>query len=226
MQSDEVSSALLNSIPGIQYGWGDARSPFPKNFSQTSWEEIKPNWKQIHGTRVAVFNNPKENLGECDGFYTEKKQLPIAIATADCVPILLARKDGRAVAGLHAGWRGTLARIVESWARLLIEKNDHPSNWIAALGPSVCGDTYEVSNEIMEKFFKEFPTIASTLSPKVRYLDLHVVNSWQLKHVGVQMIERIPLCTKNSLFSDKSHRFHSYRREGTGTRQYSVIMLR
>lgn len=221
-----MRSALFDSIPEIQYGWGDAAHYYPPEFSESEWLAIKPTWKQVHGTRVTVLKSPKDNLGECDGMCTSTKQLPIAIMTADCVPILLARKDGKAIAGLHAGWRGTFSRIVESWAKLIIENGDHPKNWVAVLGPSISGNVYEVSPELIDQFKKEFPETASELSPKVRHLDLHAVNAWQLKKAGVQAIERIPLCTKTSILPSGEYRFHSYRREGAGTRQYSVIMLR
>jgi len=225
MQNKKITSALLESIPNVEYGFGDFHHSFPENFSYDLWIQVKPSWKQVHGNHISVFEMAKENLGDCDGIYSRKKQLPVGIVTADCVPILLARRDGTAISGLHAGWRGTFARIVDSWAKQVLKMNDDPKNWVAVLGPSISGENYEVSQELIDQFRVEFPKV-DQLSPKNRHLDLKAINVWQLKNVGVPAIETIPLCTRTAKLPDGHYQFHSYRREGPGTRQYSVIMLR
>lgn len=82
----------------------------------------------------------------------------LAVQTADCVPILLADAKRRAVAAIHAGWRGTLLRVAEkALGRMRMEFGTSPEDVIAAIGPSIGRCCYEVGSEVAVPFHSQFP---------------------------------------------------------------------
>jgi YfiH family protein len=92
-----------------------------------------------------------------DALLTRSPELLLAVQTADCVPILLADRRGRAVAAVHAGWRGTLARIAEkTLGRMKMEFDTRAEDVVAAFGPSIGGCCYEVGPEVAQAFAAQF----------------------------------------------------------------------
>ena len=214
-----VRSPLLSKVPGIAHGFGTVQEPFPSEL-KSAWEESKVDWKQVHGKRCVEVAGPSQSCGETDGLWTAQLGLPIAVVTADCVPILMARRDGGLIAAVHAGWRGTEAMIAAEIVNQLKTRGETPSQWIATIGPSIGPCCYEVSEELAREFGRKFGPSAV---PRHRYLDLPEVNRLQLLRAGLGETEVLRACTRCSLVSESEFRFHSYRREGGGKRQYSVI---
>jgi YfiH family protein len=221
-----MKSKLLSDIPGVFHGFGTLQEPIPADFAE-DWEKKKVQWWQVHGTDVAEAEYPGQNCGKVDASYTRKMGLPIGVVTADCVPILLARKDGGAVAAVHAGWRGTQARILKAlWGKLGSE-GEKPSEWVAAIGPAIGPCCYEVSEELVQDFQKRFGSWAGAV-PSPRKLDLAEVNQRELRELGVKEIDVLRSCTRCSTvvsLGANTPLFHSFRREGGGSRQYSLIMI-
>ncbi len=92
-----------------------------------------------------------------DALMTRAPGLLLAVKTADCVPILLADRRNRAVAAVHAGWRGTLARIAEkTLGRMKMEFDTRAEDVVAALGPAIGGCCYEVGPEVAQVFAAQF----------------------------------------------------------------------
>src|SRR6185369_11455397 len=116
-----LTSRLLERIPGLRHAFGSASEPIPEPFL-AAWPEAFPRWKQVHGVRIAEARTAREELGECDGIVCFAAGQPIAVTSADCVPVLAARVDGGAVAALHAGWRGTLAGAATELVRALVAR--------------------------------------------------------------------------------------------------------
>ena len=117
-KTQSLKSAVLDSVPGIQHGFGVRAEPLPLVFSAT-WEARRWRGKQVHGTQAVELREPGQDAGETDAVMTWELGIPAAVQTADCVPVLLARQDGRAVAAVHAGWRGARARILARlWEKL------------------------------------------------------------------------------------------------------------
>jgi YfiH family protein len=106
-----------------------------------------------------------------DGIVTDTPGLLVAIQTADCLPIILADRKRRAVGVFHAGWRGTVQRIVEKGVGEMRKhfKSD-PRNLVAAIGPGVQGCCYEVGEEVRTKFEAQF-AYASSLFRQVKESD-------------------------------------------------------
>src|SRR5688572_22943054 len=136
-------SALLASVLGLRHAFGTASEPVPEPFLP-DWPARFPVWKQVHGVRVVEVRAPREELGECDAILSFAPGQPIAVTTADCVPVLAARRDGGAVAALHSGWRGTIADAAGELARALRERGEDPRSWSTAVGPAIGPCCYEV----------------------------------------------------------------------------------
>lgn len=215
-------SALLRTLPNVVHGFGTRSDPVATPVLK-NWVDLRPTWNQTAGTEIAQIVRRNQVCGGVDGFFTSTTN-PIGIQAADCVPILLARKDGGMVAALHAGWRGTKSKIVEKFANAMLARGENLGEWYAAIGPAVGKCCYEVGEDLVEDFIKTFPEIEPDLiTPKFRRLDLSAINQCELLRVGIGKIDWIDECTYCSIDPARGAKFHSYRREGGGTRQWSII---
>ncbi|HCM39944.1 MAG: hypothetical protein A2Z97_01950 [Bdellovibrionales bacterium GWB1_52_6] len=218
-----IQSQLLLQVPGIRHGFGTLEEPIPAGL-QGAWG-AKASLRQVHGAGIIELNYPGQNAESADGFFTRQVEIPTAIMTADCVPVLLARKDGKAVAAVHAGWRGTRARILRNLWDKLAAQHESPADWIAAVGPAIGSCCYNVSKELAEDFSREFKFYDHQFFlPRPLYLDLPQLNALELKSIGISQVEVLPLCTYCSQDSG-GPLFNSYRRNPTEAgRQYSGLM--
>lgn len=171
---------------------------------------------QVHGNRVLWIRAEVEPAREeADALATEEERV-VAVRTADCVPILLADRRGGRVAAVHAGWRGSQARIVERAVEALEGAGARREDLLAAIGPCIGPCCYEVSEELAASFAAAFGTAVR----RGRHLDLALVNRISLLEAGLSptAIETLECCT----FCDS--RFHSFRREGEAAgRQFSYV---
>jgi YfiH family protein len=205
--------------------------------------------KQIHSDVIHSFPAAPAQPCKGDASTTNRAGLLLAVQTADCVPILLVDPRKRAVAAVHAGWRGTLGRIVEKTVgRMRAEFACRPQDLIAALGPSIGPCCYEVSAEFVTKFGAQFADAAEYFDeprsgdepnplqwlnmappghqppPKNVHLDLWRANRSQLLAAGLRQgnIFVTNLCT-----ACRRDLFFSYRKEGAlSGRLLSVIGIR
>ncbi len=179
---------------------------------------------QVHGERIVeVTDKTRKEAGEADAMVTRERETYLGILTADCVPILLVAPKRRAVAVVHAGWRGTLAGIAAKMVRLLQEKYDiAPAGIEAALGPAIGACCYEIRDDVAGPFLEQWGVRAeSSLERRddKQFLDLRRLNRELLTDAGVSRIFEIGPCT-----SCASEDFFSYRREGAEIgRQLSFI---
>ncbi len=217
----KILSPLLSSIEGIEHQFGTCAEPRPAFFNEVP-PQRRPRWKQVHGSSFAIVTHEGQGCGEVDALLTRAPGLPIAIITADCVPILLAKKDGSAIAAVHAGWRGTFNRILENVWQHLSTEDELATNWVAAIGPAIGPCCYEVSPDLFSDFQTQFGAQAS-LRP--RHLDLPLINELELRRFGFTDVERLAFCTHCRLAADGSPLFHSHRRNRDPGRQLSAIRL-
>ena len=118
--------------------------------------------KQIHSDVVHPFPQLPDRPCKGDASITDRPGLLLGVQTADCVPILIVDPRKRAVAAVHAGWRGTLGRIVEKTVgRLRLEYGSKPGGLLAALGPSIGPCCYEVGADFVAKFAAQFADAAA-----------------------------------------------------------------
>ena len=205
--------------------------------------------KQIHSDVVLLFEDSPKEPCRGDASATTRLGLLLAVQTADCVPILLADLKKRAVAAIHAGWRGTLQRIVaKTIGKMQMQFGSKPADLIAAIGPSIGGCCYEVGTEVASEFRSQFPNASDWFDelrtgdepnplqwlnmappghqppPKNVLLDLRKANRAQLLDAGVRAQNLVvsDLCT-----ACRRDLFFSYRKEGGATgRLMSVIGIR
>ncbi len=113
--------------------------------------------KQIHSDAIHLFSAAPAQPCKGDTCATNRPHLLLAVQTADCVPILLVDPKKRAVAAIHAGWKGTLARIAEkAVGRMRLEFGSMPTDLFAAIGPSIGACCYEVGADFFTKFTAQF----------------------------------------------------------------------
>ncbi len=183
---------------------------------------------QIHSGvmhRVGHAEASGEAVLHGDSLITDEPGIVLGIQTADCVPVLVADRRRGVVAAFHAGWRGTLQRIVEvGISRMRDEFESAPVDLSAAIGPSIRQCCYNVGDEVQQQFRTEFSYAETLLNRGLKtYLDLAEANRRQLLAAGLNeaAIEVVPLCT-----SCRTDLFFSYRAEqGFTGRMLSIIGL-
>lgn len=183
--------------------------------------------KQVHGKtilRVDSRSNPKEvETIEADALFTTEPGLLIGVQTADCAPLLLTDKLARGVMAVHLGWRGVACGLTEASVRFYCnETGATPKDIVAAIGPCIGFDAFEVKQEVVDAL-----TAQVSAEELVREVDdVHFVvdlAGWIeriLQKEGVHEIDKFGLCTVI-----EKDRFFSYRRDNGRTgRQVSIIM--
>lgn len=168
--------------------------------------------RQVHGTSVLVHTGGWEGwlrAGEADGHIAAEKGIALAVGIADCVPVFIAHPSG-VVALLHAGWKGTAARIAGTAIEALARYGHPPDELAIHLGPAICGRCYEVSADVREQL---------TGQPVTRpgHVDLRSLIAEQASELGVQKISVSSSCTRCD-----NDRFFSHR-AGDAGRQIGVI---
>ncbi len=192
--------------------------------------------RQTHSTNVLCINegfmakSKGERTAELEGIdavITNIPNLCIGVSTADCVPILLYDKRNRVVAAVHAGWRGTVARILEKCVqRMVDEYNTSPADIYAVIAPSISLDSFEVGDEVYNTFADNgFDMDRIAVRYDIRWhIDLWEANRLQLLSCAIpeNAIYISDVCT----YKDYS-RFFSARRIGISSgRIFNGIMLR
>lgn len=228
-------------------------SPFPENdlslanFEEDSAENIFENRRrffsafeneykftsvwQIHSDLVKVVASKEdiENTEEkFDALTSNLENLLIGVKTADCVPILIGDTKTKAFAAIHAGWRGTVESIViKAIEKMKKNFGTKAEDLVCAIGPAATCENYEIGQDVIEAFDKNFPDSQYLFQPTREghaKIDLHRANKEQLLSVGVKSenISTAPFCTM-----EQTDLFFSYRVEkrkfGKTGRLMSVI---
>jgi polyphenol oxidase len=175
---------------------------------------------QVHGDRVVEVGagegtgtlRPTE--GEADALWTERPEHWVAVGTADCVPILLVDPEGRRVAGVHSGWKGTDARIVARAVESLVARGSRPERLLAAVGPCIQRCCYVVSEDLGARFAAGFGAEVVVRERGEVRLDLSRSVRETLLGAGLKAahVEVLPHCT-----ACDASRFFSHRRDAGRT---------
>ena len=195
-----VSKEHLSSL-NLGFNLGDEREKVLENFRILgSLFEAKPEdfvlTQQTHSVNVRHVGREDRGKGifrerdytDVDALMTDEEGVILSAFSADCVPILFYDKGHRAIASCHSGWRGThgriLARVIEAMQR---EFSSKPEEIYIAIGPSICKNCYEVSEDVGEAFLDAFPALremTKNASPIERvseekfHIDLWELNRW------------------------------------------------
>ncbi|MBM4336037.1 MAG: peptidoglycan editing factor PgeF [Deltaproteobacteria bacterium] len=152
--------------------------------------------KQVHGATL-VRAEPGAARVEADALWTDRPGTAVGVVTADCVPILIAHQSGRFVCAVHAGWRGSAARIAARSVRALVEETRcRVEELRAAIGPHIGPCCYEVDGPVLEAI-PDPGVYRASPRPGRALLDLFALNRLQLEIAGIpeRQIERIGGCT-------------------------------
>ncbi len=203
------------------------REIFLKKLGAVSGKKLWPlvTLRQIHSDLIHYVSEPPAATLFGDGLITDTPHLVLGIQTADCLPIILVDKKRKAIGVFHAGWRGTIKRIVEKGVGLMrLHFGTMPRDLEAAIGPGIHSCCYEVGEEVREQFESQFEYSADlfhevqesdpvrekypllfltarapghSVLPKKIFLDLVEANRRQLLTIGVpkKNISASPLCT-------------------------------
>jgi len=179
--------------------------------------------RQLHSAVCRVVDRVPEERLTGDALLTSVPGLMLAVRTADCLPILIADPRRRAVAAVHAGWRGTAARVsVKAVEALGSHFGCRPDDLAVAIGPGICAGCYEVGAEVARQFRDWDSTLGDVSGPVA--LDLAEINRLQLMGAGVRA-DKVHLGAPCTACSHTE--FHSYRRDGSSAgRMLSAIAIK
>jgi len=190
----------------------------------------EPVWlNQIHGTRVVDADEHGGGVPNADALVTTIPGQVLAIMTADCLPVLLASKDGKVIGAAHAGWRGLAAGVIEQTVALMRAKQMNQtqthtqSEILAYLGPAIGPHAFEVGSEVRDIFMAQNPASAACfeqLQEKGKYLaDIYGLAALRLSALGIEHIEGGDECTL------QNPDYFSYRRDQKTGRMGSFIWI-
>ncbi|MGG8202371.1 polyphenol oxidase family protein [Klebsiella aerogenes] len=137
-------SRLLSDIPGIRYAFLDVHetAAFP-------YSEMAP-VKLVHGNVVHHYQGPQAERPHADAVFTALRGQKVGVVTADCLPLLMASRDGRYVCSVHAGWRGAASGIIENSLALFRQHHVAIEDVVVVCGPHIHACCYEVSAEFYQ----------------------------------------------------------------------------
>ena len=137
----------------------------------------------------------------CDGHATADRDLMLAVTVADCVPAFLVAPAQRAIAVLHAGWRGVAAGVLEAGLDALAGLGAEPEGLLLHLGPSICGRCYEVGPEVFAALGLPAPELPRPLDLRA-VLAHRAVTAGVVPH-GISVSAHCTRCTESGLFSHR-----------------------
>lgn len=190
---------------------------------------------QVHGTEARIvakelFRLPAETrrllLEDVDALMTDVPNVCIGVSTADCIPVLMCDERNRVIAAVHAGWRGTVARVVR---KSIMSMNKYygtkSENLHVVVGPGISKEHFEVGNEVYEEFKKEGfdMNLIASFTDKW-HIDLPLCNRQELIDCGVKAenITMTGICT----YAESADYFSARRLGQQSGRVFSGIILR
>ncbi len=184
---------------------------------------------QIHSNKF-IFINKKNKIKmrpKADAVITNQIKLPIAVLTADCVPILIYDNKKKIIAAIHAGWKGAYKNIIGKVLKFMIKMGSKPQNILASIGPSISVKNYEVQEDFKRKFIKKNKKNIKYFKKNNNKLYFNLPNYVysSLLENKIKKIETIKIDTfdkKNNFFS--ARRALSLNHDDYG-RNISIIML-
>jgi YfiH family protein len=171
---------------------------------------------QVHSTDIVIAREPLkpgESPIKADGMITQQSGLALLMRFADCVPILLFDPVQRVIGIVHAGWSGTVKKIVHKAVQMMIENYDtSPGDLRAGIGPSIGPDHYQIGKDVLEQVKLSFGNKADQFIINQHgntFFDLWKANEYILHGMGVKNIEISGICTGCNMGDWYSHRLES-----------------
>jgi YfiH family protein len=212
--------AFITTRAAGDYGLGEGDPPADAvarwNALHDEFAAIAPRLvsaRQIHGDNILEHGAGAAGWTRydgADGHITKANGVACVVTVADCVPVFIAHPSG-AVALLHAGWRGTAAKIVQKGIARMVDRGLDAADLRIHLGPAICGRCYQVGPDVFEQ-------LTGWQTVRNRNVELRALLAEQAKEVGVRQLTASPHCTKCD-----NDRFFSHR-AGDAQRQVAVIV--
>ena len=180
---------------------------------------------QVHSNRVILATGPRkpdQQHKKADAIITNNPGVTIMMLFADCVPIMMYDPKNNVAAITHAGWQGTVNRIVgETVISMRVKYACQPEDIIACIGPSICVDHYEIGEKVAKEVKRSFGNTQKILTKKEGkiYMDLQYANRIILQNNGVKRIQNSNICTACNT-SD----WYSHRAENGQTGRFAAII--
>jgi YfiH family protein len=180
-----------------------------------------PSWlRQVHGARVVEVSAPDAGAPAADAAVTRATGVPLAVMVADCLPVLLAARDGSVLGLAHAGWRGVAAGVLENTVAAM---RCSPHDVVAWIGPGIGPRAFEVGRDVYDAFVQRDAGAAQAFVPRREgkwLADLPSLTRRRLAAVGVGDVHGGTWCTVHD-----PARFFSYRRDGTSGRMAAFLWI-
>jgi YfiH family protein len=250
-----LRSALLSAVPGISHGFfgaiggtspapwrglnvafnvGDAKARVEENLARVRFQLGVGRHalfvvSQVHKDRVVVVEEAadREAIGheEADALFTSLPDIAVGVRTADCAPVLLAARDGSAVAAVHAGWRGAVGGVIEAAVKTFADAGVNADQLVAAVGPCIGQRAFEVGPEVIEAAAARVDVDGLVVPGRDDRQHLHLEGLCLrvLERAGVEA-EGLGVCTVEDVTDDGLPKWFSHRRDqGKTGRQMSAI---
>lgn len=185
--------------------------------------------EQVHGTAVRIVRSPEAGLGAyaagdvppvpaTDALVTTQAGIPLMLLFADCVPVVVVAERARAVAVVHAGWRGLAAGVIRNAVAALRSATSPDEDLVAYVGAHIGPCCYEIGPEVVSQFANKFVTIRRASAA----LDLGAAAAEELESSGVPRERQchLGICTAHN-----TERFFSYRAEGRTGRHAALACI-
>lgn len=179
---------------------------------------------QAQADQVAIITETERGtrVNGVDGLITNRRDVTLMLRFADCVPILLYDPVRQAIGIAHAGWRGTVSKVLTNTVRAMGEQfGTQPETLIACIGPSIGPCCYEIGRDVQAKVESAFPDAPDLLLHQngSTHLNLWQANAVQLRGLGVEQVEIAGVCT-----ADHTQDFYSWRRENAQTGRFAALI--
>ncbi|UCE43068.1 MAG: peptidoglycan editing factor PgeF [Candidatus Aminicenantes bacterium] len=198
-----ITISEWEKIPFLVHGFGNKNWQYADFETHPLLRNFKPLYlRQIHSDILHIVDDVPDDVLSGDALLTDRQGLLLVIKTADCLPVLIADPKTKALAAVHCGWRSTSQKLIRKVIQCLVEHFQcDPSSLLAALGPCIGKDCYEVGEDVRDEFEKRGLTHDAFLphpqNLRKFYLDLLMATRHQLLDGGVKRshISQVDLCT-------------------------------
>jgi hypothetical protein len=230
-----VSEGIYAALNGGLGSSDDAQAVMENRQRMADWLTVTPDrflslW-QIHSADVVSVTEPWSHAQrpKADGMVTNQSGLALAIATADCGPVLFADAENGVIGACHAGWKGAFTGVLEATLAAMEKLGAKRDHIRAVLGPTISGKAYEVGPEFYARFHDTDPAFARFFTPSVRpdhfMFDLPAFIQQRLRNAGLTHVEALDRCTYGEPDLFYSYRRTTHRQEPDYGRLISAISL-
>lgn len=187
---------------------------------------------QVHSPDVAVVTDPwtPDTAPQADAMVTAEPRIALGILTADCAPVIFADEKAHVIGAAHAGWKGAIGGVLEATVDAMIRLGAERSRIVAAIGPCISKDAYEVGSDFRNRFMEADAANSGWFAPSVNdghfMFDLPGYAQARLEAADIGTIAVLGHCTYQDPKNFFSYRRTTHRKEPDYGRQISAVMLR